>query len=49
MGLSDRGHLKAGARADIAVVNAKTHRVEMTLCEGRIAHLAGELARRIWV
>jgi alpha-D-ribose 1-methylphosphonate 5-triphosphate diphosphatase len=49
MGLSDRGHLKAGARADIAVVNAKTHRVEMTLCQGRIAHLAGELARRIWV
>jgi alpha-D-ribose 1-methylphosphonate 5-triphosphate diphosphatase len=48
MGLSDRGHLGAGARADIAVVNATTHRVEMTLCQGRIAHLAGELARRVW-
>lgn len=47
MGMADRGHLGIGARADIAVVNAETHRVEMTLCAGRIAHLSGELARRI--
>lgn len=48
MGLADRGHLGMGARADIAVVNRDTHRVEMTLCAGRVAHLSGELARRVW-
>ncbi len=48
MGLADRGHLGTGARADIAVVNADTRHVEMTLCAGRIAHLSGELARRMW-
>ena len=48
MGMADRGHLGIGARADIAVVNAETHRVEMTLCAGRIAYLSGELARRMW-
>lgn len=48
MGLADRGHMGMGARADIAVVNATTHRVEMTLCAGRVAHLSGELARRLW-
>lgn len=47
MGLADRGHLGLGARADIAVVHPETHRVEMTLCHGRVAHLAGELARRV--
>ena len=47
MGLPDRGHLGKGARADIAVVNPETQRVEMTLCEGRLAHLSGELARRV--
>jgi alpha-D-ribose 1-methylphosphonate 5-triphosphate diphosphatase len=47
MGLADRGHLGHGARADIAVVNPETHRIEMTLCQGRMAHLSGELARRV--
>ena len=47
MGLKDRGHLGAGARADVVAVNAATHQVEMTLCHGRIAHLSGELARRL--
>lgn len=48
MGLADRGHLNNGARADITVVNARTHQVELTLCHGRIAHVAGELACRLW-
>lgn len=47
MGLSDRGHLSPGARADIAVVHAETRQVELTLAQGRIAHLSGELARRL--
>jgi alpha-D-ribose 1-methylphosphonate 5-triphosphate diphosphatase len=46
MGLADRGHLRAGARADIVVMNPETHRVEMTLTHGQVAHLSGELARR---
>lgn len=46
MGLQDRGHLGLGARADIAVVNAETRQVEMTLAQGRVAHMSGELARR---
>lgn len=47
MGLADRGQLRPGARADVAVVNAASHRVEMTLAAGRVAHLSGELARRL--
>jgi len=46
MGLTDRGHLGNGARADVVALHPETHRVEMTLCAGRIAHLSGELARR---
>lgn len=44
MGLADRGTLDYGRRADLAVVNAATRRVEATICAGRLAHLSG-LAR----
>jgi alpha-D-ribose 1-methylphosphonate 5-triphosphate diphosphatase len=47
MGLGDRGRLAEGMRADVVAVNAKTRRVEMTLSAGRVAHLSGELARRV--
>lgn len=47
MGLDDRGDLGPDARADIAVVHAQTRQVELTLAQGRIAHLSGELARRM--
>jgi alpha-D-ribose 1-methylphosphonate 5-triphosphate diphosphatase len=47
MGLADRGRLAPGMRADVAVMNAETRRVEMTLSAGRVAHLSGELARRV--
>lgn len=47
-GLTDRGDLVDGARADLVVVNPETHGVEMTVCAGRIAHLSGEVARRLW-
>jgi alpha-D-ribose 1-methylphosphonate 5-triphosphate diphosphatase len=46
-GLADRGTLAPGQRADVVVLNPETRRVEMTLCEGRIAHLSGEMARRM--
>jgi alpha-D-ribose 1-methylphosphonate 5-triphosphate diphosphatase len=47
MGLTDRGHLSPGARADLVAVNAETRRVELTLAAGHIAHLSGDLARRM--
>jgi alpha-D-ribose 1-methylphosphonate 5-triphosphate diphosphatase len=47
-GLPDRGSFDAGKRADMVVVDAQTHAVEMTICAGRIAHLSGEVARRVW-
>jgi alpha-D-ribose 1-methylphosphonate 5-triphosphate diphosphatase len=47
MGLADRGRLAPGLRADVTVLNAETRQVEMTLTKGRVAHLSGELARRL--
>jgi alpha-D-ribose 1-methylphosphonate 5-triphosphate diphosphatase len=47
MGLADRGHLTPGARADLVAVNAQSRRVELTLSAGRVAHLSGDLARRL--
>jgi alpha-D-ribose 1-methylphosphonate 5-triphosphate diphosphatase len=47
MGLTDRGRIAPGLRADLAVIDPATHRVEMTLAQGRVAHLSGELARRL--
>ncbi len=47
MGLGDRGRIADGFRADLVAVNPLTRRVEMTLSAGRVAHLSGELARRI--
>ncbi|MFN7003506.1 MAG: alpha-D-ribose 1-methylphosphonate 5-triphosphate diphosphatase [Roseinatronobacter sp.] len=46
-GLPDRGRLEPGQRADIVVLNPGTRRVEMTLAAGRVAHLSGEIARRV--
>ncbi|MFA9230157.1 MAG: hypothetical protein ACEQSU_05345 [Microgenomates group bacterium] len=47
-GLSDRVGLGTGQRADLVAVNMETHRVEMTLCHGRLAHLSGALAAKVW-
>ncbi|MFN3646049.1 MAG: alpha-D-ribose 1-methylphosphonate 5-triphosphate diphosphatase [Gemmobacter sp.] len=46
-GLADRGRLMPGQRADLVVMNPTTREVEMTLCAGRVAHLSGEMARRM--
>lgn len=46
-GLADRGRLETGQRADIVVMNPATRRVEMTISAGRVAHVSGELARRM--
>ena len=47
MGLSDRGRLLPGQRADLVVVNPQTHAVEATIAGGRLAHAQGEAARRL--
>lgn len=46
-GLTDRGSIALGQRADLVVVNAETRQPEMTLCAGRVAHLSGGLAARM--
>ncbi len=48
MGLTDRGVLANGRRADIAIVNEQTHAVEGTISGGRITHLTGEAAQRFF-
>lgn len=44
LGLSDRGALAPGLRADLVVVDAATRRVAATLAGGRVAYLSGGLA-----
>ncbi|MGR3637880.1 MAG: alpha-D-ribose 1-methylphosphonate 5-triphosphate diphosphatase [Shimia sp.] len=48
MGLHDRGTLDHGKRADIAIVNEKTHAIEGTISGGRISHLTGIAAQRFF-
>jgi alpha-D-ribose 1-methylphosphonate 5-triphosphate diphosphatase len=45
-GLSDRGRLTAGARADVVVIDPETRALEATIAAGRLAHLSGGAARR---
>jgi alpha-D-ribose 1-methylphosphonate 5-triphosphate diphosphatase len=45
-GLSDRGTLTAGSRADLVVIDPETRHVEATFAGGRIAHLSGRAAAR---
>lgn len=46
-GLSDRGTLMPGQRADLVIMNPATRRVEGTIANGQIAHLSGTAAARI--
>ncbi len=48
LGLTDRGVIAPGKRADLVAINAQTQTVEMTISAGRIAYLAGEAAHRMW-
>ena len=47
MGLTDRGRLDPGMRADLAILHAETHTIEATIAGGRLAHAQGEAARRL--
>lgn len=44
--MPDRGRLDPGLRADMVIVNKETREIEATICEGRLAYLAGEAGRR---
>lgn len=46
LGLSDRGTLEVGKRADFVVMEPETGRVGATVVDGRVSFMAGEVAAR---
>ncbi|UWQ29751.1 alpha-D-ribose 1-methylphosphonate 5-triphosphate diphosphatase [Leisingera sp. M523] len=46
LGLTDRGRLETGKRADIVVLNKETQRVAATLSGGRVSYMSGDVAVR---
>ncbi|WP_171122222.1 MULTISPECIES: alpha-D-ribose 1-methylphosphonate 5-triphosphate diphosphatase [unclassified Ruegeria] len=46
LGLQDRGTLAPGQRADLVILDAKTHRVAATMAAGRISYMVGDIAAR---
>jgi alpha-D-ribose 1-methylphosphonate 5-triphosphate diphosphatase len=48
LGLPDRGQLAPGFRADLLILNGKTHEVAATICGGRFSHLSGDVAERFF-
>lgn len=46
LGLTDRGRLVPGQRADIVILDARSHRVCATLAAGRFSYLSGDLVER---
>lgn len=46
LGMSDRGRLEPGLRADMVLIHEATRTIEATICGGRLTYLAGEAARR---
>lgn len=46
LGLTDRGRLEPGLRADLVVLDEATHRVAATLSGGRVSYMTGEVAAR---
>lgn len=47
LGLTDRGQLSPGKRADLVILDAATNRVAMTMSAGRISYLSGAIADRL--
>ena len=46
LGLTDRGIIEQGKRADLTIVNRNSEMVEATICEGQITYMTGEAANR---
>lgn len=47
MGLTDRGVLQAGKRADLVIMNRDTRQIEATMAGGRWSYLSGGIAHRL--
>lgn len=47
LGLSDRGDLSVGQRADFIVVDAVTHQIEGVFAQGRPTYVTGQFAQRL--
>lgn len=47
LGLSDRGTLEPGLRADLVVLDAATRNVAATMSGGRFSYLSGDIAERL--
>lgn len=48
MGLTDRGRIAPGLRADLVVINRDSRQVEATIAGGRLAYLSGAAAGRFF-
>ena len=48
LGLTDRGTLTPGKRADIVILDAQTNQVAATLVKGRFSYLSGDIANRFF-
>lgn len=46
LGLTDRGALAPGKRADLVILNAENHRVVATMAGGRVSYMSGDIAAR---
>jgi alpha-D-ribose 1-methylphosphonate 5-triphosphate diphosphatase len=46
LGLTDRGALAPGKRADLVILNAENHRVVATMVGGRVSYMSGDIAAR---
>lgn len=49
LGLTDRGRLSPGWRADLVVLEAESGRVAATIAGGQVSYMAGEIAERFLV
>ena len=47
MGLTDRGVLQPGKRADLVIMNRETRQIEATMAGGRWSYLSGGIAHRL--
>ncbi|MFK7754524.1 MAG: alpha-D-ribose 1-methylphosphonate 5-triphosphate diphosphatase [Sedimentitalea sp.] len=48
LGLSDRGTLGLGLRADLVILEGTTHRVAATLAGGQVSYMSGAVAHRFF-
>ena len=48
LGLKDRGHIKAGYRADLLILDAKSQQVAACFAGGALSYMSGDLAQRFF-